>query len=70
MSEKTERELLEEISGKLSKVLAIVAIQGRDRESQIELLSALGFDSADIGRLVGLSAGAVRTYRSRQRRGS
>lgn len=65
---RSEQELLGEISAKLDKVIAVLAVQGKERDHQIEALAAAGFDSAFIGRLVGLTPGAVRTWFSRRRR--
>lgn len=60
-------ELLTEISSKLDRVVAVLAAQGKDREAQIDILSGAGCDSAFIGSVVGLTAGAVRTHLSRRR---
>lgn len=64
---RSESELLSEISRKLDRVIAVLAAQGKDREAQIDILSAAGCESAFIGTVVGMSAGAIRTYRSRRR---
>jgi len=65
---KTEQELLVEISSKLDRVVAVLAAQGKPRETQIDILGAAGCDSSFIGTLVGLTAGAVRTLQSRRRK--
>jgi len=57
---KTEIGLLADISAKLDRVTAILAAQGKDRETQVAILAAANCDSAFIGTLVGMSAGAVR----------
>ncbi len=56
-----------EISQKLDRVIAVLAVQGKDREKQIDILSAVGCDSAFIGNVVGLTASAVRGVQSRRR---
>jgi hypothetical protein len=66
--QRSERELLGEISTKLDKVIAVLAVQGKDKDQQIEALAGAGFDSAFIGRLVGMTPGAVRMWFTRRRR--
>lgn len=68
--ERSERELLAEISAKLDRVIAVLAVQGKEKDQQIEALAAAGFDSAFIGRLVGITPGAVRMWFTRRRRTS
>ncbi len=64
---RTDVELLAEITSKLDRVVSVLAAQGKDRDTQIDILSGAGCDSAFIGTVVGLTAGAVRTYQSRKR---
>jgi hypothetical protein len=63
----TELELLAEISAKLDNMIAVLAAQGKDRDTQIDILSTAGCDSAFIGSVIGITAGAVRKYQSRRR---
>src|SRR5450759_763788 len=65
----TELELLEQISSKLDHITAVLAAQGKERDKQIDILSAGGCDSALIGTIVGITAGAVRMHRTRTQRG-
>jgi len=60
--EKSERELLEEISKKLDKVVAVLAVQDKNLnvDSKIIILKNAGLESKDIGPFVGLSGSAVR----------
>ena len=53
--EKSEKELLEEISKKLDKIIAILAIQGKDEDAQIRILKRLGFMADEIGKLLGVT---------------
>jgi hypothetical protein len=62
-----EAELLAEISTRLGQVVAVLAAQGKDREKQIDILSAAGCDSTLIGTVVGMNASSVRTLQSRRR---
>jgi len=68
MSAVTERDLLKEISLKLDRLIGVIVIQGKDIDNQILLLDSLGFDSRQIGELVGLSASGVRVRKSRKSR--
>ena len=57
---KTVEELLEEISGKLDKLTGLLVIQGKEENQQIKILTTFGFNSNEIGNLLGLPAGTVR----------
>lgn len=63
----SEAQLLTEISSKLDRVIAVLAAQGKEREQQIDILSAAGCESNFIGTVVGLTGGAVRTLQSRRK---
>jgi hypothetical protein len=67
-SDKTQTELLEEISGRLNKVIGLLAIQGKAQDDQIDILTALGFDSKTAGLFIGMSGDAVRKRRSDQKK--
>lgn len=67
---KTERQLLEDISEKLDRLIGIIAIQGKTQEQQIAVLSGLGFSSATVGALVGMKPATVRKRKSRSDNGS
>jgi hypothetical protein len=56
----TEAQLLVEISGKLDRLVAILAAQGKARERQVEILAAAGSDSTFIGSVVGLDPRTIR----------
>jgi hypothetical protein len=61
MSEqKTEFQLLAEISSKLDRVIGLLAISGRDQNDQIRILKGLGFEWGEIGTMVGLKGDAAR----------
>ena len=62
--EKSEKELLEEISKKLDKLIGILAIQGKDKDEQIKILKKLKFTSEETGNLLGLTDTAVRMRKS------
>ncbi len=59
---KSDNELLQEISEKLDKVVAVLAIQDKNLnvDSKIVILKNAGLESKDIGPFVGLSGSAVR----------
>ena len=56
MSENTKstEELLSEISQKLDKIIGILAIQGKDEDTQIRILKQLGFEAIEIGNILGV----------------
>jgi hypothetical protein len=56
----TERELLPAINGKLDRLIAVVAMQGRSQDEQIRVLRNLGFDWDSVGGFVGLKPAAAR----------
>ena len=60
MGENSAEVLLAEISTKMDRLLGAIAIQGKDRSSQIDTLLNLGFSSPFISSLVGISDRAVR----------
>ncbi len=64
-SEKTEKGLLEEINVKLDQLVALVACQGKEVDTQIEILRRFGFDWPFIGSVVGLLPDAARKRFSR-----
>jgi len=58
--EKTEKMLLEEINEKLNKILGLMAVQNKSRSEQLKILDGLDFSSIEIGKILGISDGAVR----------
>ncbi len=62
--EKSEKELLKEISEKLDKLIGILAIQGKNKDEQIRILKKFGFPSNLTGILVGMKESAVRNRKS------
>ena len=59
--EKTEKELLTEISKKLDKIVAVLTIQNiNDRDEKIAILKKFGLESPEIALLFGLTDRAVR----------
>lgn len=66
--EKTEKELLQEISGKLDQLVGLVACQGKDLETQIRVLRGFRFDWPLVGLVVGLEADAARKRFSRSKK--
>jgi len=60
---KSSEELLEEISEKLDKIVALIAIQGKEEDAQIRILKKLGMKSEEVGDLLGVKG------RARDRKG-
>jgi hypothetical protein len=67
--ERTERDLLEEISGKLDQLIAVFATQGQTPDEKIRSLRNAGFDWKFIGAATGLKADAARVRSSRSKNG-
>ena len=65
---RTERELLQEISLKLDRLAGLLAIQGKDLVVQVRILSKLGLPSPEIGGLLNVNADYVRQLRTKGRR--
>lgn len=68
--EKTERELLADISKKLDHVIGLLTIQQHDDDenAKIKLLYGLGIEPATIGAILGMSPDAVTMRMSRIRK--
>jgi hypothetical protein len=62
--DKTERQLLSEISAKLDRVAALIAIQNKEPAAQIRVLSKMGIPSGDIGALLDRSPATIRWSRT------
>lgn len=58
-TEKTEKELLEEINKKLDRMMMAIVIQGRDEDDQIRILKRNGWKSEEIEKFLG-TKGRVR----------
>lgn len=63
--EPTEKELLREISGKLDRLAGMIAIQGKEFDSQVRILTKLGLSSFEIGALLDRHPDYVRGVRSK-----
>jgi DNA-directed RNA polymerase specialized sigma24 family protein len=68
IEQKTERDLLLEISKKLDRLIGILAIQGKDRDEKIRILVSLGFSNSEISRLIGVPKGTVDSIRAKGRK--
>ena len=51
---KSNEVLLTEISQKLDKIIGILAIRGKDEDTQIRILKKIGFEAVEIGNLLGV----------------
>jgi len=58
--EKTEKDLLLEISLKLDKILGVLAIQNKKEDIQIRILKNLGFSSSQAGAILGINPSSLR----------
>ena len=56
--------ILNEISTKLDKLIAITVIQGKERDTQIRILASLGVSNSEISKLIGIPKGTVDRIRA------
>lgn len=68
--EKSERELLEEINRKLEDLVSLIAIQGKDTDTQIKILIKRKYKPREIASFIGLTPNAVRLRKFKKLRGS
>jgi len=59
-NQKSSETLLTEINEKLNKILGLMAVQNKPRPEQLKILDGLEFSSIEIGKMLGISDGAVR----------
>jgi hypothetical protein len=64
--EKTEKEMLKEISDKLDRVILAISLQGKDTTEKISILSQLNYKEKEIGQIVGLTPKAVNNLKYRK----
>jgi len=64
-NDKTEKQILEEISNKLSKLIALSAIQGKAKVEQIKILTTLEFSNSEISKLTGIPKGTIDSTRAK-----
>ena len=65
IKKKSDNELLQEISIKLSELTAVMGIQGRERNDQVKYLVSIGFPNSDIARITGIPKGTVDGVRAK-----
>lgn len=65
---KNEIQLLEEISFKLDKLAGMIAIQGKDIQTQAKILRSLGLTLKDVSTLLGIPEGTLKTWEHRVRK--
>ena len=66
MTEKTEKQLLEEISSKLDKIIGIIAVSAiNEPKEKVPLLKNLGFTIEDTAKITGLTIDVVKKERGK-----
>ncbi len=65
---KTELDLLEEISRKLDQLISLNLIQGKEKEEQISILVKRGYSNSNIANLLGIPKGTVGGIRAKQKK--
>lgn len=66
--EKSDIELLTEISTKLDYIIALMATQGKERDDQINILVGQGFPNSMVAKLLGIPKGTVDMIRARKKK--
>lgn len=61
---KSDNELLTEISAKLSELIALTGMEGKDKNEQIKYLANFGFSNSEIARLTGIPMGTIARIRA------
>ena len=56
----TEIEILKNIEKKLDRLTGIMAIQGKERKTQVQILTTMGFNSSEVASLIGATPENVR----------
>jgi hypothetical protein len=62
--EKTELEILKEISQKLDDLITIIFIQGKPRDEIIKIMVSRGYSNANISKITGIPKGTVDVVRA------
>lgn len=60
----SEKQLLEQISDRLDKLILIVALQSRPKEEQIKHLSKLGYSNAEMASMLAIPKGTIDSIRA------
>lgn len=63
--QKSDNELLQEISNKLSELIALNGISRMERDDQIKYLANFGFSNSEIARLTGHPKGTIDMIRAK-----
>ena len=66
---KSEIDLLQEMNDKLDMIVALTAVQGKERDDKIKTLAGLEFTNADISKLLGIPIGTVCVIRAKNKGG-
>lgn len=65
--EVTEIEILKNIEKKLDILTGIMAIQGKEQKTQIQILTTMGFQSPEVASLIGTTPENVRQINLREK---
>ena len=60
----SEKQLLEQISDKLDRLILVVALQARPKEEQIKHLSKLGYSNAEMATMLAIPKGTIDAIRA------
>jgi hypothetical protein len=67
--QKSQIKLLEDLNKKMDSLVALTAVQGKDRDNQIKILAGLEFTNLSISKFLGVPKGTVDTIRAKMKGG-
>jgi uncharacterized protein (UPF0218 family) len=57
-----------EVIERLDKIIGLLAVQGKEKEEQLKVLTALGFSNSDMSTLTGIPKGTIDVIRANQKK--
>jgi hypothetical protein len=65
-NQKPEREVLEEINEKLTKILFAISLQNKNRETQLKILRSNNFEQGSISEITGLTIDQIKSAKRKK----
>ena len=65
----SEIALLADMNAKLDDLIALIIVQGKEKEDQVKIMVDRGYSNSQIGSLLGLPKGTVDGIRAKRKRG-
>jgi len=58
----------DEMLKKLDTIIALLAVQGKEDKDKLKILKSLGYPYSEIGKLLGLPVGTLKTWDFKKRK--